>query len=225
MYDRIIKLLGEENIKIFNNAKILLIGLGGVGGYVFESLIRTGFKDITIVDKDIFDITNLNRQILATKATLGKEKVAAAYSRAQEIDDTISIKTIKKYLQKEDITPSFLSGFGYVIDACDDATVKVTLMTVCAHNNIKLISSMGTANRTHPELLTLTKLKDTKNDPLAKKIRHLLKDDKRALNTTVLCSIELPKKSKGLGTICAVPMAAGSIISAYVINDIKKEGY
>ncbi len=225
MYDRIIKLLGEENIKIFNNAKILLIGLGGVGGYVFESLIRTGFKDITIVDKDIFDITNLNRQILATKATLGKEKVAAAYSRAQEIDDTISIKTIKKYLQKEDITPSFLSGFDYVIDACDDVAVKVTLMTVCAHNNIKLISSMGTANRTHPELLTLTKLKDTKNDPLAKKIRHLLKDDKCALKTPVLCSIELPKKSKYLGTICAVPMAAGSIISAYVINDIKKEGY
>ena len=100
MYDRIIKLLGEENIKVFHNAKILLIGLGGVGGYVFESLIRTGFKDITIVDKDIFDITNLNRQILATKATLGKEKVAAAYSRAQEIDDTISIKTFRYKKQR-----------------------------------------------------------------------------------------------------------------------------
>ena len=224
MYDRIIKLLGEENIKVFNETKVLLIGLGGVGGYVFESLIRTGFKDITIIDKDVFDLTNLNRQVLATKATIGKEKVNVAAIRAKTIDDTIRIKTITKYLQKEDITPSFLSGFDYVIDACDDTMVKVTLMTVCAHNNIKLISSMGTANRTHPELLTLTKLKDTRNDPLAKKIRHLLKDDKRALNTPVLCSIELPKKSKGLGTICAVPMAAGSIISAYVINDIKKEG-
>ena len=225
MYDRIIKLLGEENIKIFNNAKILLIGLGGVGGYVFESLIRTGFKDITIVDKDIFDITNLNRQILATKATLGKEKVAAAYSRAKEIDDTISIKTIKKYLQKEDITPSFLSGFDYVIDACDDVKVKLLLMKHA--NKYKLVSSMGTANKTDPSKLSITTLDKTSGDPLAKILRKKVKENRIRTKFKVVSSTEVPTKNKDkvLGTVCYMPGVAGLLCASYVINDITKWKY
>lgn len=223
MDDRTIKCLGEECLIKIKNTSILLIGLGGVGGYAFEALVRSGFIDITVLDYDIFDITNLNRQILATNDTLHKSKCHVAKERAQLINPTANIKIIEKKLEEKSITEDFLKDYDFIIDACDTVSVKVALLKICTTLKKPIVSCMGTANRCHPELLTIQKLENTKGDPLAKKIRSLLKDNKKALKTKVVCSAEVPLKQKELGTICAVPMSAGALLCAYVINQIRNE--
>lgn len=223
MFERIERLLDDDVINRIKNTKVLLIGLGGVGGYVFESLIRTGIKEITVVDKDAFDITNLNRQILSTIETIGMDKVLAAKKRSEQIPSKTCVKALKKSLAVEDITSDFVKPFDYVLDACDTVPVKVKLIEVCTKAKVKLITCMGTANKTHPELLEIIPLKNTKSDPLAKKIRSQLNKNEKALKSMCVCSLEVPKHAALLGTICAVPMAAGALMSSYVINDIKKE--
>ncbi len=223
MYDRTMKLLGKDVLETIKSTKILLIGLGGVGGYVFESLVRTGFQEITVIDQDCFDETNLNRQILALQTTLGLDKVEVALSRALLINPNVNIKTWKKTLRKEDIKDDFFDGFDFIIDACDSVPVKIAFINLAAKTNKKLISCMGTANRTHPELLMMIPLKKTSGDPLAKKIRTELKNNPKALKTMTVCSKEIPKKQRELGTICSVPMAAGALLTSYIINERKKE--
>jgi len=223
MFDRIIKLIGEEKFEKITKKNILLVGIGGVGGYVFESLMRSGIKHITIIDEDEFEITNLNRQIYATKKTISKEKVLVAKDRANEISNDILVTPIKKHLTKEDIDEKFLGSFDYVIDACDSVEVKIELIKKCKDLNIKLISCMGTANKTNAEVLEITKLKNTMNDPLAKRLRHVFSNTKKYLETVVVSSKELPKKQKELGTFCHVPMAAASLIVSFILNDIIKD--
>lgn len=223
MYDRTLKILNKEIFMKIQNSKILLIGLGGVGGYTLEALVRIGFLYITVVDMDIFDESNLNRQILSTLDTIGEEKVLVAKKRANLINPECQITPIQKKLYKEDITSEFLKDFDYIIDACDSKEVKIELIRKCTSDKKKIISCMGTANRVHPEDLEITRLESTFNDPLAKVLRHELRGEKNCLKTTVVCSKELPKKQKELGTICPVPMSAGSLLASYVINDILKE--
>ncbi len=223
MYDRILKLISKEDLEKIKSTRVLLIGLGGVGGYAFECLIRSGFLKITVIDKDSFDESNLNRQILSTKNTLNHKKTDVAKERANDINSEIKLATLSKNLQKEDITPEFIQDYDYIIDACDSVPVKVELMRVCVNAKTKLISSMGTANRFHPEMLQIMRLKDTQNDPLAKKIRTLLKGNDKALKTPVVCSLEVPKKQKELGTLVPVPMSAGAYLVSYVIRDILKQ--
>ena len=223
MFDRTLKLINEKTFQNIQKSNILLIGLGGVGGYTFESLIRSGFLNITIVDMDRFEESNLNRQVLATREVLGKKKVEVALSRAKSIYTACNITTIHKNFTKEDITEEFINKFDYVIDACDTKEVKIALIKVCTNLHIKIISSMGTANRLHPENLVIMKMKDTKNDPLAKVLRKELKGEKKYLDTPVVCSTELPKKQKDLGTIVTVPMVCGALLASYVITDIQKE--
>ncbi len=220
MYDRILKLISKEDLEKIRNTRVLLIGLGGVGGYAFECLIRSGFLKITVIDKDSFEESNLNRQILSTRNTLNLKKTEVAKERANDISLDIEVTTIFKNLQKEDITTEFIQDYDYIIDACDSVPVKVELIRVCSNAKTKLISSMGTANRIHPEMLQIRKLKDTQNDPLAKKLRTLLKKEEKALKTPVVCSMEIPKKQKELGTFVPVPMSAGAYLVSYVIRDI-----
>ena len=218
MFERLQRILSQEEFERISNLNILLIGVGGVGGYTLEALIRSGIKRITIIDYDTFEITNMNRQILCTKETLLKSKVEAAKARAKLINETALINGINKKITKDDINPEFLKQFDAIIDACDDVEVKVKLIEECSNNSMNLISCMGTGNRFNPAMLETTKLGKTKNDPLSRKIRHKLKDNHKALNTTVLCSKEIPIKGKGLGTFCAVPMAAGAYLAAYAIK-------
>lgn len=223
MFERIERLLEENAINKIKDTKVLLVGLGGVGGYTFESLLRTGFKEITVVDKDVFDITNLNRQIYATTETIGIDKVEEASKRASLIPSNTLVKKIKRELTEEDINKDFLDNYDYVLDACDCVPVKIKLIEVCTKEKIKLITCMGTANKTHPEMLQIVPLKNTQSDPLAKKIRNKLSKNQKAMKSMCVCSLEIPKHQALLGTICAVPMAAGAMMSSYVINDIKKE--
>ena len=223
MNDRILKLISEEDFEKIQSTNILLIGLGGVGGYAFESLVRSGFLSITVIDKDVFEETNLNRQILALSSTIGLPKVLAACERAQKINKNVTIQTLQKKLLASDITDDFLKPFHYIIDACDDVSVKITLMRKCNILKKKLISAMGCANRTHPEELEIVQLKDTKCDPLARRIRMELKNEKQLLSTWVVCSKEVPKKQKELGTFNLVPMGCGALLVSFVINDLLRK--
>ena len=196
MNERTTLLLGAEKMAKIEQAKILLIGLGGVGGYAFEALVRSGFLHITICDFDVFEESNLNRQIYATQESLGFSKAHVAKKRALEINPKVEVETILKQIKKEDITSKFLKQFTFVIDACDDVEVKKSLFFNCAKEKIPFISCLGTANKTHPEELRIGKLKDTFNDPLAKKLRGYFKGSS-VLNTNVVWSKEMPKKGRG----------------------------
>lgn len=225
MFDRLTKIIDEFDFNKIKNLNILLIGIGGVGGYTLETLVRMGINNITIVDYDKVDITNINRQIIATTKTIDKYKVDVAKERALEINPNINIKVIKNNINKDNYLDLFKDPYDYVIDACDTITTKVLLIEYCTLNKIKIISCMGTGNRIDPTKLEITNIWKTNNDPLAKVMRKLLKERNIKDKIPVICSSELPIKIKDRtpGSTSIVPSVAGIYITSYIINDTLKK--
>lgn len=217
----------KEKIEKIKEKNILLIGLGGVGGYVFETLVRSGIENITIVDGDTFEESNLNRQLLSLKSTINKNKTDVAESRAKEINENIKIKKIIQVLTKENINEINFKEYDYVIDACDTLEIKKQIIKICTKNNIKFISSMGTGNKFHPELLELTTLDKTEYDPIAKILRKYVKEEKINKKIKVVSSKEKPIKTNTttIGSNAFVPATAGLLLTSYVINDIVGESW
>lgn len=222
---RTISLIGENNFEYIQNKTIAVFGLGGVGGTAFEALVRTGFKNLVIVDYDLVDISNLNRQILYTLSDVNKIKVDAAYKRAISINKDIKID---KYNVK--ITANSILNFknlkiDFIIDAIDDIQAKVEIVKFAIENNIPFISSLGMANKYDPTLVEITKLNKTTTDPLAKKFRYLLKQENIDLGKVkVAFSNEKPaKKEKILTSIMMVPSSAGLSIASYTLNYFLEE--
>lgn len=215
----------KEQIEKIKEKNILLIGLGGVGGYTFETLVRSGIESITIVDGDTFEESNLNRQLLSLKSTINKNKTDVAESRAKEINKNIKIKKITQVLTKENINEINFKEYDYVIDACDTLEIKKQIIKICTKNNIKFISSMGTGNKFHPELLELTTLDKTEYDPIAKILRKYVKEEKINKKIKVVSSKEKPIKTNTttIGSNAFVPATAGLLLTSYVINDIVGE--
>lgn len=218
--DRLKLLINDETIKKIQKTKVLLIGIGGVGGYTFETLIRSGIENITIIDKDIIDKTNLNRQILALTSTINKSKVEVAKQRALDINDKINIQTIKQTLDETNIKQIKIEDYDYVIDACDTLNVKKEIIKICIQNKIKFISCMGTGNKMHPEKLEITDLNKTTYDPLAKALRKKIRNEKITGKIPVISSTEQPIKNQKIGSNSYVPATAGILITSWVINDI-----
>lgn len=224
MFDRFIKIINEENFNKIKNLNILIIGIGGVGGYALEALVRSGVEDITIVDGDIVEKTNLNRQLIALNSTINQEKVAVAKERCLDINPNIKINTIKQFIDKNNIDELFENNYDYIIDACDTITTKVLLIKKAQELNIKIISCMGTGNRIDPTKLEITTLNKTNNDPLARVMRRLLKENNLKLNVPVICSSEdaIKIKDRTPGSSALVPSVAGIYIASFIINDILK---
>ena len=170
MFERLIKIIGKDKLDRINNSQILLIGVGGVGGYIFNSLVRNGFKNITIIDFDKYELSNLNRQLYSSIDNIGLYKVNVLKDIALSIRKDINITAINVKLESKMFDELNLSNYTYIIDACDDSKLKIDLLRYAKDNNINIISSMGTGNRLFPSKLEIMKLKDTFNDPLAKKI-------------------------------------------------------
>lgn len=221
MFERTELLFGENNMNILFNAKVLVIGVGGVGGYCVESLVRCGIKNIGLIDYDTVDITNKNRQLIALDSTIGMKKIDAFKHRINDINSECFVKCYDVFLNKDNI-PHIIQGYDYVIDACDTISTKFEIIKYCKKNNIKFISSMGTGKRVDPLKLTIKDLSKTSYDPLAKKLRKIVRDEKIKGKITVLCSEEEPHKinSKIIGSNSFVPACAGLIITSYVIRDI-----
>lgn len=219
MYDRVINLIGPDNFDILSKKKILLVGVGGVGGFVFEALIRSGIKNITVYDGDTVEITNLNRQLVANLDTIGKYKSDIAVSKAKKINEDINVSGYNKFLNASNIN-DLDKDYDYIIDACDSINTKLELIRFAEDKNIKIISSMGVGNRLDASRLIVTRLNKTSNDPLAKKLRKLVKDNNLNMNTLVLCSKEVPIKKGKVDSLITLPGVAGLLIANYVINDL-----
>ncbi len=219
--DRILKIIPKEKLDVIQNLKVLIVGVGGVGGYALESLVRTGIKNITIIDKDKIDESNLNRQIIALKSNINKSKVEEAKKRALDIRNDININTYELFLDKNNLVSTLDENkYDYIIDACDNVTVKLELIKYAQENNIELISSLGTGNRLNPEELKITTLDKTYNDPLGKVLRKLVKDNNLNKKVTVLWSKEIPIKTldRTPGSLMFVPASAGILIASYIIR-------
>ncbi len=221
MLDRLISLIGNENVKKIENINILLVGIGGVGGYAFETLIRSGIKNITIIDNDRIELSNLNRQIITNKNNIGNYKVEEAKKRALEINDNININALNMFLDNNTIKDIDITKFDYVIDACDTLKTKKLLIEICIKNNIKIISSMGTAKKLDATKLCITSLDKTSYDKLAKSLRKEI-DKKIQKKVIVVSSTENCMKGNILGSTSYVPAASGILITNYIVNDILK---
>lgn len=222
MFERLIGLIGEEKLKEIERKKILLIGVGGVGSYALEALIRNGFYDITIVDFDTIDLSNLNRQLITDSTNIGKYKVDEAKKRALLINPNINIQAINEKLNRENLRNLLNQNFDYIIDACDTLDVKFALMENSLHYSYKLISSMGTAKKTDPTKLEITTLDKTNNDPIARLLRNKVRKAHINKKIYVVSSTEVPKQINMLGTANLVPSVAGLLCVSFIFNDIIK---
>ena len=209
-------LIGSGNIEKLKNSNVIVFGLGGVGGATVEALVRAGIGNLSIVDFDTVDKTNLNRQIITTQSVIGKPKVEVAKDRILSINPNINL-TI--YNEK----------FDYIVDAIDLVTPKLDLIEFATNSKIPIISCMGTGNKINPAKFEVADIKKTSVCPLAKVIRKELKK-KRINKLKVVYSDETPRKpfnldggrekTKNVGSISFVPPVAGMLLASEVIKDI-----
>ncbi|MBS5862662.1 MAG: ThiF family adenylyltransferase [Firmicutes bacterium] len=219
MFDRLELLIGKENIEKISKINVLIVGIGGVGGTALEALVRSGVKNITIIDKDVFSESNLNRQILSTRDSIGLYKVDVGINRCKSINPDVNITGLKINLDEKNVNE--LEYFDFIIDACDDINAKLALMQYANKNNINLISSMGTGKRLNPSNVIITRLDKTSNDPLAKKMRYEARKRGLKLNIPVVCSKEEPiNNDRIIASSIFVPSTAGLMLAYYIIEKV-----
>ena len=220
---RLESLIGEENITKMRKLKVLIIGLGGVGGYTLESLVRCGVENLTIVDGDVIKPSNINRQIVTTSKNNNKYKTKEWKKRIKLINPNAKVNIINTHITEDNMEVLFSDNYDYIIDACDTSRVKVKLIRECNSKGIKLVSSMGTANKLDATKLVITTLDKTNTDPLAKKIRRDLSKEKDLLkNVVVVTSTEKSVNNTMLGSTAYVPAVAGLYITNHIVNDVCK---
>lgn len=218
-FERLELLIGKEKISELDKKTVLILGVGGVGGYVTEALARSAIGHLILIDYDKVDITNINRQIIATHDTIGKSKVECFKERITKINPNCVVDVYNTFYGEKNKALFFNQKIDYIIDCCDTLNSKVLMIKEANNRNIPIISSMGTGNKFHPEYLKFAKLKNTSYDPLAKKMRYLLKDDKKCLNTWVIYSEEIPMKGLNkIGSTSFVPSVAGLLLASFVVN-------
>lgn len=215
-----LKLLIGDKIEILKNSTVLILGLGGVGGYAVETLTRSGIGTFILIDNDTIDITNLNRQVISNMNNIGKYKVDEWEIRIKSINPEANVIKINEFITAENINELNKFSFEYAIDACDTITTKKEFIKFCLNNNKKFISCMGTGKKFHPELLEITDLSKTSYDPIAKKLRQLLKEENVKGKIPVLYSKEIPFKldTKVIGSNAFVPSVAGIRCGSYIFN-------
>ncbi len=240
-------LIGKDGLNKLKDSKIIVFGVGGVGSFTVEALVRAGVGTIVLVDDDTICLTNLNRQIHATYDTVGKVKVEAMKDRVLSINKACNVITRQVFVTKENIPEIISDDVDYVVDAIDTVSAKIALVEYCNEKGIKIICSMGTGNKFDPTQFKVADIYDTKVCPLAKVMRHELR--KREIKSLmVVYSEEMPTKPKQddvvtckTGCVCTggtkkcaikrqipgsisfVPPVAGMIIGGEVIKDLLKE--
>lgn len=223
-FSRTENLIGAAALKKLKNARVAVFGIGGVGGYVVEALARAGIGNIDIVDNDNVSVTNINRQIIATHASLGKPKTEVMKARILEINPNANIKIFNTFFMPENSAEFNFKVYDYIVDAVDTVTAKIELVLKAQDTNTPLISCMGTGNKLDPTAFQVSDIYKTSVCPLAKVMRYELK--KRGVKKLkVVYSKEQPIKNSSDRTpasISFVPSSAGLIIASEVIKDILK---
>ena len=223
-------LIGNEGLYTLAKSKVIVFGIGGVGSFVVEALTRAGVGNLILVDNDTICISNLNRQIHATRNTVGMIKVEAMKERVLSINPDCKVEAKQVFLTADNLEEIIPSDVDYVVDAIDTVTSKLALAKYCYENNIKIMSSMGTGNKMDPSQFRVTDVFKTKVCPLAKVMRSELK--KRGVKKLkVVYSEEMPMtpdkgdavpsgKRQTPGSMPFVPPVAGMIIAGEVIKDL-----
>ena len=232
-FDRTAMLLGHEAMERLSKAHVIVFGVGGVGSFTVEALVRSGVGFLTLVDNDTIATTNLNRQLHTTMDTIGESKVGVMAQRALSINPKIEVKTIDTIYLPDNRDYFFNENvhYDYIVDAIDTITAKIDLALVSQEKNIPLISAMGAGNKLDPTQFKIGYIFETHTDPLAKVMRRELR--KRGIRSLkVVYSTEMPKvpfptdevtaKRMVPGSIAFVPSVEGLIIAGEVIKDLIK---
>lgn len=236
---------GEEVMKKLASSRVAVFGIGGVGGYVVEALVRSGIGALDLIDDDKVCLTNINRQIIATRKTIGKYKVDVAEERVHDINPDCDVKTYKTFFLPETKDEFDFTQYDYVVDAIDTVTGKLGIIECCQDANVPVISSMGAGNKVNASMFEVADIYKTSVCPLAKVMRHECK--KRGIKKLkVVYSKEQPRRPledmsiscrqhcicpPGTvrkcserrdipGSTAFVPSVVGLIIAGEVINDL-----
>lgn len=221
--------IGEDGVNKLAEANVIVFGVGGVGSYVVEALARAGVGNLTIVDFDDVDITNINRQIPALHSTVGRYKVEVMAERVKDINPDINLKAVRMLYDEETSEELLNEDFDFVVDAIDMMKSKIHLIESCYKKNLKIISSMGMGNKLDPTMIEITDLYKTEMCPLAKVLRRELKK-KGVKKLPVVYSKEKPRetavfeedgvKKRVNGSMSFVPSAGGLAIASYIVRSI-----
>jgi tRNA A37 threonylcarbamoyladenosine dehydratase len=222
---RLEKILDKDKINNIKNTNVLVLGIGGVGGYATEALVRSGINNIIIIDNDVIEDSNLNRQLVALNSTIGLKKVDVMKKRILDINPSCNVIILDIFVNIDNIDEIFKYKIDYVIDAIDTITTKKLVIKECLKRKIKFISSMGAGNRFNPTKLEIIDIRKTSYDPIAKIIRKMVNDEHIKDKIPVVCSTEKPIKigDSTPGSNSFVPSTAGLLCASYVINDIIKK--
>ncbi len=220
-FQRTRMLIGDDALVHLQRAKVLVFGVGGVGGYVCEALARAGVGRVDVVDKDVVDITNINRQIIATTDTVGLPKVEVCKARMESINPEIRCEAKQLFFLPETSEEFDFTKYDYIVDAVDNVTAKIEIICKAKEAGTPVISSMGTGNKLDPTAFRVADIEKTKVCPLAKVVRKELRN-RGVRGVKVLYSEEEPRKSgnRTPASISFVPSAAGLIIAGEVIRDL-----
>ena len=222
-FERTSLLLGETAIEKLSKCHVAVFGVGGVGGYVVEALVRSGVGSFTLVDNDVVSITNINRQIIATTDTIGRLKVDVMKERILSINPSAVVNVYPLFVKEDNLSSLPFESFDYVVDAIDTVKSKIAIIVKGKENNKPIISSMGAGNKMNPMGFVVSDINKTEVDPLAKSVRVQLR--KLGIKgVKVVYSKELPIKtdSNVPGSNAFVPSAAGLLIASEVIKDLLK---
>ena len=228
IYSRTESLIGKDSLNILKNSKVIVFGIGGVGSFTVESLCRCGIGEISLVDFDTIDITNINRQIHAMLNNIGKYKVDEMKKRIELINPDIKVNTFKKKLDKNNVENFNLKYYDYVVDAIDIITSKIYLIKCCYENNINIISAMGAGNKLDPTRFKVVDIYKTSCCPLARVMRRELK--KLGIKKLkCVCSDEISsgeviesyeRRKSSPSSISFIPSTMGLIITSEVVKDL-----
>lgn len=228
LFQRTARIIGEDGVNALKAATVAVFGTGGVGSYACEALGRAGVGHLIFIDKDVVDETNMNRQLVADLTTLGRNKAEIMAERVRRVNPSCDVQAlVKRYDSSDDeFIPSLHADF--IIDAIDDVPAKVAMAVCCWKHKIPEISSMGTGNRLHPEMLEIADIYKTRECHLARKMRKALKEA-RVRHLPVVYSREPAHKIIGEGyqpgSISFVPPVSGMMMAGYVIREVlKKKG-
>ncbi|MEE1503492.1 MAG: tRNA threonylcarbamoyladenosine dehydratase [Acutalibacteraceae bacterium] len=223
-FSRSARILGEQKMEKLNKSSVIVFGIGGVGGAALEALVRGGVGTVAVVDKDTVDITNINRQIIATSDNVGEKKVDVAEKRALSINPKINFKKYDLFYLPETAEEIDLAEYDFIVDAIDNVTAKLELIERANRLNVPIISSMGTGNKLHPELFEIADINKTSVCPLARVMRRELKN-RGVKKLTVVYSKEEPIKTENSvpGSVSFTPPVAGYLMAGYVINKLLEE--
>lgn len=228
---RTVTLIGQEAVTRLKNAHVLVAGVGGVGGYAVETLVRCGIGNLTIIDADNVSESNINRQLVALHSTIGMSKVNILADRCRDINPDISINAVQEFITVDNTSKMIGSDVDFVVDAIDTIAPKISIIKYCLKNKIPIISSMGAGGRIDPAKIGYFDISETREDGLARVVRQRLKKDGIRSGLKVVASLEVPKhsavieldeqnKRSSLGTTFTVPSMFGIYLGNYVIRKL-----